>query len=72
MMRMLEFMLSKMEIVQVPNETIKFKYGIVDKYVVMFQDKVVYVGSKPQCHRFKFYMHDASPQEILDRVKLIK
>ena len=65
-------MSSKMEIVQVPNETIKFKYGTVDKYVVMFQDKVVYVGSKPQCHRFKFYMHDASPQEILDREKLIK
>jgi len=61
-----------MEIVQVPNEVIKFKYETVDKYVVIFQDKVVYVGSKPQCYRFKFYMHDAPPQEILDRAKLIK
>jgi len=61
-----------MEIVKIPNETIKFKYGTVDKHAVVFQDTIVYIGSKPQCHRFVHYMDGSSSQEILDRVKLIK
>jgi hypothetical protein len=59
-----------MEIVQIPNETIRFLYGTVDKHAVIFQDTIVYTGSKSQCHRFVYYMDDASSQEILNRVKL--
>jgi len=59
-----------MEIVQIPNEKITFKYGTVDKHAVVFQDTIVYTGSKPQCHRFVYYMEGSSPQEILNRVKL--
>ena len=60
---------SKVEIVQVPNETIKFKYGTVDKHAVVFQDTIVYVGSEPQCNRFVFYMEGSPPEEILERAK---
>ena len=59
-----------MEIIQIPNEKITFKYGTVDKHAVVFQDTIVYTGSKPQCHRFVHYMEGSSPQEILNRVKL--
>ena len=59
-----------MEIIQIPNETINFLYGTVDKHAVVFQDTIVYTGSKPQCHRFVHYMDGASSQEILNRVKL--
>jgi hypothetical protein len=59
-----------MEIVKIPNEKITFKYGTVDKHAVVFQDTIVYTGSKPQCHRFVHYMEGSSPQEILNRVKL--
>ena len=61
-----------MEIVKIPNETIKFKYGTVDKHAVVFQDTIVYTGSEPQCKRFKFYMEGSPAQDILDRAELIK
>ena len=61
-----------MEIVKIPNETIKFKYGTVDKHAVVFQDTIVYTGSEPQCNRFKFYMEGSPAQHILDRAKLNK
>ena len=70
MKKVLKFISSNMEIVQIPNETIKFLYGDADKHAVVFQDTIVYTGSKPQCHRFVHYMEGSSPQEILDRVKL--
>ena len=59
-----------MEIIQIPNETIKFKYDTVDKHAVVFQDTIVYTGSESQCHRFVHYMDGAPSQEILNRVKL--
>ena len=61
-----------MKIIQVPGETIKFNYGTVDKYAVVFQDEVVYVGSEPQCRRFVYYMEGAKAEEILGRKQLRK
>ena len=58
-----------MEIVKIPNETIKFKYGTVNKHAVVFQDTIVYTGSEPQCKRFVFYMEGSSAKEILERAK---
>ncbi len=59
-----------MEIVKIPNETITFKYGTVDKHAVVFQDTIVYTGSEPQCNRFIHYMEGAPSQDILYRAKL--
>jgi len=61
-----------MKIVTIPNEKITFKYGTVDKHAVIFQDTIVFVGSKPQCDRFVYYMEGSPAQDILNRVKLIK
>ena len=58
-----------MIIVKIPNETITFKYGVVDKHVVILQDTIVYIGSEPQCNRFIRYMKSSSPQEILNTIK---
>ena len=44
-----------MEIVKIPNSTITLKSGIVDKYACIVDDKIVYVGTGPQCGRYKKY-----------------
>ena len=49
-----------MIIVEIPKESIQLK------------DKVVYVGTKPQCHRFVFYMEGTPDEMILKRAKWIK
>lgn len=61
-----------MEIILIPGEKIKFNYGTVDKYAVVLQDEVVYVGSEPQCRRFVYYMEGAKAEEILGRKRLRK
>ena len=61
-----------MEVIKLPNQTVKFSYGTVDKYAVIFQDEVVYVGSEPQCRRFVYYMEGAKAEEILSRKQLRK
>tara|TARA_B100000282_G_C31272054_1_gene282608 strand:+ start:64 stop:249 length:186 start_codon:yes stop_codon:yes gene_type:complete len=61
-----------MVIVEIPKETIQLKYAVVPKHVVIFKDTIVYVGTKPQCHRFVYYMEGASDGEILKRAELIK
>lgn len=59
-----------MEIIKIPNETITFKYGTVDKHAVVFQDTIIYTGSEPQCNRFIRYMEKSQAQEILNLAKL--
>ena len=61
-----------MTIVKIPTESIQLKDKVVPKHVVIFKDKVVCVGTKPQCHRFVHYMEGASDEMILQRAKLIK
>lgn len=61
-----------MIIVEIPKESIQLKDKVVPKHVVIFKDKVVYVGTKPQCHRFIYYMEGASDKMILQRAELIK
>ena len=54
-----------MEVVKL-GRTIKFKYGIVPEYGVMYRDEIIYRGSEGQCHRYGFYMKDASDKLIKD------
>jgi len=61
-----------MKVVKIPTESIQLKDKVVPKHVVVFKDKVVYVGTEAQCHRFVFYMKDASDEMILQRAELIK
>ena len=61
-----------MDVVKIPTESIQLKDKVVPKHVVIFKDKVVYVGTKPQCHRFVHYMEGASDEMILSRAELIK
>jgi len=61
-----------MNIIKIPNEKIQFKYGIVDKHAVVFENTIVFVGSLPQCERFKFYMEGSPSYEILEKAELIK
>jgi hypothetical protein len=61
-----------MIIVEIPKESIQLKDKVVPKHVVIFKDKVVYVGTKPQCHRFVFYMEGTPDEMILERAKWIK
>ena len=61
-----------MKIVEIPTESIQLKDKVVPKHAVVFKDIVVYVGTKPQCHRFIFYMEGASDKMILKRAELIK
>ena len=37
-----------MDVVKIPTESIQLKDKVVPKHVVIFKDKVVYVGTKPQ------------------------
>ncbi len=55
-----------------PTESIQLKDKVVPKHVVLFKDKVVHVGTEPQCNRFVFYMKGASDEMILSRAELIK
>jgi hypothetical protein len=61
-----------MTIVKIPTESIQLKDKVVPKHVVVFKNTVVFVGTEPQCHRFVFYMKDASDDMILQRAELIK
>ena len=61
-----------MDVVKIPTESIQLKDKVVPKHVVLFKDKVVYVGTEPQCNRFVFYMKGASDEMILSRAELIK
>ena len=61
-----------MQVVKIPTESIQLKDRVVPKHVVVFKDTVVFVGTKPQCHRFVFYMEGASDDMILQRAELIK
>ena len=61
-----------MQVVKIPTESIQLKDRVVPKYVVVFKDTVVFVGTEPQCHRFVFYMKGASDDMILQRAELIK
>jgi len=61
-----------MTIVKIPTESIQLKDKVVPKHAVVFKDTVVYVGTKPQCHRFIFYMEGASDEMILSRLDLSK
>jgi len=60
------------KVVEIPKETIKLKDKVVPKHVVIFKDKIVYVGTEPQCHRFVYYMEDAPDEFILERANLMK
>ena len=44
-----------MHVIEIPNETIQLKNKVVPKHVVIFNDKIVYVGTEPQCHRWVKY-----------------
>ena len=44
-----------MHIIEIPNESIQLKNKVVPKHVVISNDKIVYVGTEPQCHRWVKY-----------------
>lgn len=44
-----------MHIIEIPNESIQLKNKVVPKHVVIYNDKIVYVGTEPQCHHWVKY-----------------
>ena len=61
-----------MIIAEVQDKFIQLKDKKVPKCIVLFQNKVVHEGTRPQCQRFIYYMDGATDEMILSRADLIK
>ena len=61
-----------MVIAEVKGKFIQLKDKKVPKCIVLFQNRIVHEGTRPQCQRFIHYMEGASDEMILSRADLVK